>query len=327
MDRGSIDLTIVSGTDIKRGSLFGADKKIVVAWLDPKQKHFTKAAEREGSTPVWNYKLLLPLCSAARTLKIEIRSKGSFGDTLLGTVHIPVADIAMDGTKGANKKLTYLVEQPSGKRHGSLNLFAKIVNSQSYAANSPANFPAIVPLSEKISSHAPSQTNLGSAPLYPPPESYLAERYKAEQPYPPAESVYPPPYPSSQPAFDTMKPAYTPNETIYSRPPSWGSSEYSGAAPSYDCYRPTPYPPPRPQEYSVTAYPPAAPHEYPVTAYPPTAPPEYSVTAYPPAAPPEYSVTAYPPSVPLYPPSQHHSCAPRYPPLCGTYPYPYSYSN
>eukprot|EP00250_Pteridium_aquilinum_P003656 c13965_g1_i1 orf=2-478(-) len=119
------------------------DGTVAVAWVDLLSKKTTKVAICQGSNAEWHDKMTLSLNGAdalaqGKPLTIEIHSRGKWGDSLLGTVYVPLVDLALDGQKEAKTILTYQIVQPSGKQNGMLNFLAKVVKPM-------ANVP-VVPL-------------------------------------------------------------------------------------------------------------------------------------------------------------------------------------
>ncbi|CAM6084563.1 unnamed protein product [Calypogeia fissa] len=160
MEARTIELKVVSATNLKKVKKFGSAQQrcYVVAYIYAAQRQATQADSAGGVNPTWNAPLTL-LCyetdlypdyrsgssfstrpssssaasssSSSRAITIEIyaHSSGIFssGDKLVGTVVIPLRDIASAVPAENLTSMAFDVRRPSsGRVKGKLNLTVKL---------------------------------------------------------------------------------------------------------------------------------------------------------------------------------------------------------
>lgn len=140
----TIEVTLISATDLKKVKKFGREQKnYVSAYIYPARRQSTAADPYGGVNPMWNSTLKLacyesdihPSSSSAApsadsmTLEIYSHGGGIFNspDKLVGTVSVPLQQVASAAQAGGTMP-AFLVHLPteSGEAQGSLNLSVKL---------------------------------------------------------------------------------------------------------------------------------------------------------------------------------------------------------
>ncbi|CAM6090850.1 unnamed protein product [Calypogeia fissa] len=163
MEARTIELTVVSATNLKKVKKFGSAQQrcYVVAYIYAAQRQATQADSAGGVNPTWNAPLTLSCyetdlypdyrssssfstrpssssaassSSSSRAITIEIyaHSSGIFssGNNVVGTVVIPLRDIASAVRAENLTSMAFDVRRPSsGKVKGKLNLTVKLGRS------------------------------------------------------------------------------------------------------------------------------------------------------------------------------------------------------
>ncbi|KAL2633675.1 hypothetical protein R1flu_005154 [Riccia fluitans] len=235
VEERTIDLTLISATDLKKCVKFGKQTCYAVAYIYSKQRRQTRTDKDGGTDPSWNETVTLTcdeqqLLAGRLVITVEVYSVGTFSDKLIGSVAIPISDIAKDALGGKEAKedkegeekeekdkekehapqyLAFEVHRPSGKTKGVLNVAVKFGGKRTIQT-----YPS-QPYGQS-SSAAPPQA---SYPGYPPapgyPNQYPPQPYGGPPGYP---NQYPPqqgPYYPQQPApyYPQQPPVY------YQQPP------------------------------------------------------------------------------------------------------------
>lgn len=132
----SIELTLISASNLKKVRALGQQKSYIVAYIYTDHK-FTSNVDNEGGlNPTWNFHLKLD-CEEAlfahhgSYLNVEIYSRGhssnSSSDTLIGTVSIPLRDLDKDVRCHVEAEpMSFQVRRPSGTVKGVLNVAIKL---------------------------------------------------------------------------------------------------------------------------------------------------------------------------------------------------------
>ncbi|KAL1320933.1 hypothetical protein HN51_065648 [Arachis hypogaea] len=252
MEYRTLDLMIVSAKDLKNVNLISKMDVYAVVSLNGdiyNPQKFKTSVDRDGGTsPTWNFPMKFNFSDSLAqqnrlSLEIKIVSDRTLGDTLIGTVHVPLREL-LDNPGGKDGKefrqVSYQVRKPSGKPKGSLNFSYKVGGKSSAA-----------PAMDKASS-------TGATVSYAPPPPKTAE-------YPPPATAYPPPSKDSK------------NEPVMAYPAHAAGAAGSSSAPyayppphqQYPAghgYPPAGYPPQ--QGYGGYGYPPQQPgYGYPPQGY------------------------------------------------------------
>ncbi|KAL3694093.1 hypothetical protein R1sor_007744 [Riccia sorocarpa] len=229
VEERTIDLTLISATDLKKCVKIGRQTCYATAYIYSKQRKKTRTNKDGGNEPAWNETLRLTcdeqqLLAGHLVITVEIYSAGTLSDKLIGSVTIPVSDIAKDaiGVKeakegeGKDEKvkesekehapqyLAFEVHRKSGKTQGVLNVAIKFGEKrtiQTYQSQPQQR------------DYAYGQSSSAPATGYPPagyPNQYPPQPYGAPAGYPPQQGYYPqqpaPYYPQQQPVYYQQQP-------------------------------------------------------------------------------------------------------------------------
>ncbi|XP_019433461.1 PREDICTED: protein SRC2-like isoform X2 [Lupinus angustifolius] len=169
MEYRTLELNVVSAKDIKDVNLLSKmDVYAVVSISGDSQnvKKMKTPVHRDGGTnPTWNFQVKFTVDESLAhqnrlSLEIKLFSERTFaGNTLIGTVYVPVKELIENPGDGSFRHVSYQVRTQSGKAKGLLNLSYKF--------------------GDKVA--APMKSVPGAA--YPPPAAA----------YPPPATAYPPP--------------------------------------------------------------------------------------------------------------------------------------
>ncbi|KAL9314827.1 hypothetical protein ACSQ67_020279 [Phaseolus vulgaris] len=231
MEYRTLELNIISAKDIKNVNLFSKMDVYAVVSLtgDPfhLQSATTQVDKDSGSNPKWNFPVKFSVNEALAkenrlTLEIKLFSDRTLGDTLIGTVHVPLRELVDNpGDDNGSRNVSYKVLKSSGKSKGTLNFSYKFAEkvSNSVPAGSVAA-AASKTGSEPVMAYPP-QTSAGSSAIpygtsHPPPPNPAAQYG-----YPPQQPAYGG-YPPQQPGY-----GYPPQQQSYGGyPPQNGYGGY-----------------------------------------------------------------------------------------------------
>ncbi|GAB4851269.1 hypothetical protein Ancab_030564 [Ancistrocladus abbreviatus] len=199
MEYRTLELNVLSATDLKKVNLFSSMEVYVVVSLHgsgtlavTKQK--TPISKQGGRNPYWNHTMKFTIDDSAAQqnnlmLVFEILCRQNLGpDKLVGDVHVPVKDLLSSaGNTQTAQFVSYQVRKPSGKPKGVLAFSFKL--SEGNTADEPVTaYAAVVPGSSAVYSpqgqYPPPKADYRYAEQYPPPPpptapvAYPAEGYK-----------------------------------------------------------------------------------------------------------------------------------------------------
>lgn len=122
----TINLTVISASDLKKVSTFGKQSSYAVAYVYTNRKQTSKVDHDGGVNPTWNSRLVLEadeeqIRSGRSHITLELHSHGTFGGKLIGTATIPLSDIAKEGAS-TPQFMAFEVHRPSGKVQGIVNV-------------------------------------------------------------------------------------------------------------------------------------------------------------------------------------------------------------
>lgn len=201
MEQRTLEVTLISAEGLKDVNRLGKVRTFAVAWVDPSARQSTGVDKEGGTNPAWNETLSFTVPEASfhhpsARLTVEINHKGNLcGNTVLGTAHVPLAELLNDTYTNRNSGKTlfsYQVRRPSGRPQGSLNLSVRLGDksvvdpSTRFAGDEPVMAYPAYP--ELVS--GPPQF-----PRYPNSSSYLPQGHPSMPYYPPPVVVQPPPPP------------------------------------------------------------------------------------------------------------------------------------
>ncbi|OIV89196.1 hypothetical protein TanjilG_25109 [Lupinus angustifolius] len=291
MEYKTLELNVVSAKDIKDVNLLSKMDVYAVVLIsgDPNNLHKIKTPVHKdgGTNPIWNFSLKFTVSDSLaqqNRLNLEIKlfsSRTVAGDTIIGTVHIPVKELIDNPGDGSFRHVTYQVRMQSGKAKGSLNLSYKFGENVAAPAKATSAPPVAYPPA-------------GSG--YPPPAACSKQEqqmgYHSPAPGSKQES-YPSPaagskqepvmaYPAAAAGSSTTPPY---GGAAYAPPPQQYGYGYPPTQPGYG------YPPPQQSGYG---YPPQPGYGYPPGQQPGYGyPPQQPGYGYPPGQQPGYG---YPPA-------------------------------
>ncbi|KAL4191459.1 hypothetical protein AMTRI_Chr07g30020 [Amborella trichopoda] len=167
-----LELTVVSAKDLKNVNWrYGDIKPYAVAWVDPGNKSSTRVDNEGDTSPVWNYKLTIPLRDRPEdsTLRIDVVHAGGEEKTksFIGSATLPLREVIEDAGYDHSFSKKLKLKRPSGRPQGKIEVV--IVIRDPYARKP-----------------APEPYGYGRQPA---PQSYSGYGYGA----PPAPPVYAPP--------------------------------------------------------------------------------------------------------------------------------------
>ncbi|MED6174188.1 hypothetical protein PIB30_066636 [Stylosanthes scabra] len=240
MEYGTLDLTIVSAKDLKNVNMLSKMDVYAIVSLNGDiynpQKFKTNVDRDGGTSPTWNFPMKFNFSDSLAqqnrlSLEIKIMSDRTLGDTLIGTVYVPLREL-LDNPGGGKdgkefRQVSYQVRKPSGKPKGALNFSYKIGGKTS----APAALDKNSSTGATLSSYAPPPSDKNSST-------------GATVSYPPQPTAYPPPSKDSK------------NEPVMAYPPPGVAAAAAGSSSA-----PYGYPPPH-QQYPAG-------YGYPAGGYPP----------------------------------------------------------
>ncbi|NP_001351740.1 protein SRC2-like [Cicer arietinum] len=225
MEFRTLDLNILSAKDLKDVNLFSKMDVFAVVSIagDPlnPQTATTHTHRDGGKNPTWNYPVKFTVNESLANqnrLSLEVKlisDRTLSGNTVIGTVHIPLKELLDNPAGDSYRQVSYQVVKSSGKPQGTLNL--------SYKFGERVEAPAIKPATKTAAKQEPVMA-------YPPPGAAAGS---SSVPYgtpaypPPQHGAYPPPaaayggYPPTQPGY-----GYPPQQAGYGYPPQQAGYGY-----------------------------------------------------------------------------------------------------
>lgn len=216
----SMDITLISASDLKKASMLSKTKAYAIAWIsnDPKNRQCTPIDKVNANNPTWNQLIKFILNDSALQqgrlfLEIAIYAAATFGDKEIGRVRIPLNELlkpagSNKGARAMAQFVSYQVRKPSGKAKGVLNLsvrFAETVDFKpqqlqlqgvtgSYGLANEEPVTAYTGYPPASSSSYPPANNQCPPPPYPPPPPLYYHGYPPPcyQGYPPYQGYHPP---------------------------------------------------------------------------------------------------------------------------------------
>ncbi|KAG2730455.1 hypothetical protein I3843_01G287100 [Carya illinoinensis] len=220
-----LELTIVSAKHLKNVNWkIGDLKPYAVFWVDPDRRLATKSDDAGSTRPVWNERftlpLALPLQESVLTLEIFHSKPSETPKPLVGTLRVPLKDLAENPNESTGIRTFHLV-RPSGRPQGKIRVKLAVrerpLPPDYHIAPPPSYFyssaPVIPPRDYRGYSQSPYNSPLPApspspSPSPPPPYPYSS--------YPDAYSGYYPGYYSSAP------PPPMPPRPFFDRPVNYG---------------------------------------------------------------------------------------------------------
>ncbi|CAM6110988.1 unnamed protein product [Calypogeia fissa] len=142
----TLELNVISATHLKKVKTLGHQTSYVVAYIYPDQRHTSQVDYNGGLSPAWNFKLNLKcnerlLQRHGSYLTIEIYSKVHSSDKLVGTVIVPLRDLAKDPRCNIETPafMSFEVCRPSGLAKGVLNLSVRLGAVEKRPVQGPAD--------------------------------------------------------------------------------------------------------------------------------------------------------------------------------------------
>ncbi|WVZ20341.1 hypothetical protein V8G54_007663 [Vigna mungo] len=250
MEYRTLELNIISAKDIKNVNLFSKMDVYVVISLTGDPFHLQSATTHVdkdgGCNPKWNYPVKFSVNEALAkenrlTLEAKLISDRTLGDTVIGTVHVPLRELVDNpGEDNGFRHVNYKVVKSSGKSKGSFNFsykFAEKVSNSTAAGRMSA--PASKTETEPVMAYPP-QTSAGTSAI----------------PY--GTSHPPPPNPAAQYGYPPQQPSYTGYPPVNGYPPQ---QSYGGYPPQKNGYGG--YPPQNGYGYGYQGYPQQGGYGYP----------------------------------------------------------------
>lgn len=143
----TLELNVISGTHLRKVKTLGHQTSYVVAYIYPDQRYTSEVDFVGGLSPAWNFKLNLKcnerlLQRHGSYLTIEIYSHVHSSKKLIGTVIIPLRDLAKDPRCNIDTPafMSFEVCRPSGLAKGVLNLSVKLGAVEKREIQGPAEF-------------------------------------------------------------------------------------------------------------------------------------------------------------------------------------------
>lgn len=191
MESRTLDITVISATDIKNVNTFSKMDVYAVVEIsdDPRSKQKTHVDKESGTNPKWNFPMKFIINEDALqqnrlTLFFKLKSDRSLGDKDIGQVHVPIKELLDNNTNPkTEREASFSVRKPSGKgTKGTLTFRYKF--GDTFAVQKSKN------VDEPVMAYPVSYSASSSAPHYPPGPPGMGVPYQ-----PPNGSGYPPQYP------------------------------------------------------------------------------------------------------------------------------------
>ncbi|XP_047168101.1 protein SRC2-like [Vigna umbellata] len=253
MEYRTLELNIISAKDIKNVNLFSKMDVYVVISLTGDPYHLQSATTHVdkdgGCNPKWNYPVKFSVNEALAkenrlTLEAKLISDRTLGDTVIGTVHVPLRELVDNpGEDNGFRHVSYKVVKSSGKSKGSFDFsykFAEKVSNSVAAGRLSAT--ASKAETEPVMAYPP-QTSAGTSAI----------------PY--GTSHPPPPNPAAQYGYPPQQPSYTGYPPVQSGNGYPPQQSYGGYPPQQNGYGG--YPPQNGYGYGYQGYPQQGGYGYP----------------------------------------------------------------
>ncbi|KAJ0014106.1 hypothetical protein Pint_19833 [Pistacia integerrima] len=227
MGTRSLDITLISAYDLKNVNVLSNMHVYAVATFSGESQ--TTSVHRDcGVKPNWNHRMRFTVDEASLSqnnlhITYSVKaSRGCFGDSDLGKVHVSIQEMLAQSNNGSEEKsMTYNITTPGGRSKGYLNVSFKF-------------------------SPAPPAPAMAAAPIYDTPQpgmSYPPPGTVGGYPPPPQLMAAPPaPTTASSPIYDTPPPGMS-----YPPPGTVGAGSYP--PPDHHAGSNSPYPPPSQRGY------------------------------------------------------------------------------
>ncbi|KAJ0079988.1 hypothetical protein Patl1_22566 [Pistacia atlantica] len=252
MGTRSLDIALISAYDLKNVNVLSNMHVYAVATFSGESQ--TTSVHRDcGVKPNWNHRMRFTVDEASLSqnnlhITYSVKaSRGCFGDSDLGKVHVSIQEMLAQSNNGLEEKnMTYNITTPGGRSKGYLNVSFK------FSPALPTPTMAVAPIYDTpppgMSYPPPGTAGAGGYPL---PDHHA----ESNSPYPPpAQGGYPPPPPpqlmaappapttASSPIYDTPPPGMS-----YPPPGTVGAGSYP--PPDHHVGSNSPYPPPSQRGY------------------------------------------------------------------------------
>ncbi|EXB52086.1 BON1-associated protein 2 [Morus notabilis] len=125
----TVEMTVLSGEDLRLARKSVKKNTFVVVRSDGSNFRTTEMDGGEsGSRPNWNEKLVLDLPAHAQAVTLEVHCKTAFGDKIVGTVSVPVADFSGGylSESGYLHFLSYRLRDSRGEKNGIINVSVRM---------------------------------------------------------------------------------------------------------------------------------------------------------------------------------------------------------
>ncbi|KAI5446360.1 Protein src2, variant 5 [Lathyrus oleraceus] len=222
MEYKTLELNIISAKDLKDVNLFSKMDVYAVVSIsgDPvnPQTATTHIHHNGGTNPTWNFPIKFTVNESLANqnrLSLEIKlisNRSVAGDTLIGTVHMPLKELLENTSGDSLRQVSYQVRTTSGKSKGSLNLsykFGENVGAPATKSEVKGKHDSKMGKDEPVLAYPPPGVAAGSSSVpygtpYPPPQQAAGYGYPppatAYGGYPPAQTGYGYP-PQQQPGY------------------------------------------------------------------------------------------------------------------------------
>ncbi|KAK7412943.1 hypothetical protein VNO78_04726 [Psophocarpus tetragonolobus] len=215
MEYRTLELKIISAKEIKNVNMFSKMDVYAVVSLygDPHnpQGATTQVHKDAGTNPTWNYSIKFAvnewMAKENRvSLEIKLISDRTLGDTVIGTVHVPLRELLDNPAHDASfRQVSYQVIKTSGKPKGSLNFSFRFgEHLVTPSAKAPPPPPPPPPHHDPVMAYPPSSAASSASSSIPQPPSAYGYPY-AYPPHHPYSAYQQPPqsyaycYPPQQP--------------------------------------------------------------------------------------------------------------------------------
>ncbi|CAJ2662128.1 unnamed protein product [Trifolium pratense] len=246
MEYRILELNIISAKDLKDVNVFSKMDVYAVVSIsgDPvnPQTAPTNIHRDGGKNPTWNFPIKFTINESLAnqnrlSLEIKLLSNRTLaGDTVIGTVHIPLKELLDNPAGDSFRQVSYQVRSSSGKAKGNLNLSYKlgehVAAPASLKSKKSEKHEAVKGKQEPVMAYPPPGVAVGSSSVpygtpYPPPPQHggggggygYPPPAAAYGGYPPAQSGG---YPHAQGYPPTQPSGYPPAQAGYGYPPQAG---------------------------------------------------------------------------------------------------------
>ncbi|CAK8531718.1 unnamed protein product [Lathyrus sativus] len=242
MEYRTLELNLISAKDLKDVNLFSKMDVYAVVSIsgDPinPQTATTHIHRNGGTNPTWNFPIKFTVNESLANqnrLSLEIKlisNRKVAGDTMIGTVHMPLKELLDNPSGDSLRQVSYQVRTTSGKSKGSLNLsykFGEHVGAPATKSEVKGNHESKMGKDEPVLAYPPPGVAAGSSSVpygtpYPPPQQGAGYGY----PPPAAAAAAQGGYPPAQPGY-----GYPPQQQGYGYPPQQQGYGYPPQQPGY----------------------------------------------------------------------------------------------